>query len=540
MEVRISLLGGFQVEVDGVAIPAAAWRRRPAAALVKLLALAPQHRLHREQIIDALWPELGLDEAAPRLHKAVHFARRALGTPTGIVLRDDSTHLFADQEVRVDAAEFDAAATLALRVGTVAAAETALAGYGGVLLPHDLYESWTGDARDHLRMRHLQLLRQAGRWEEVLADDPLDEEAHLALMRAHVAAGDGRAALLQFERMDRVLRRELGEGPRAEVVAWRDELLVDLRARERVTPAEEGRLTQEIHFCRTPDGVSLAYAVSGQGPPLVKAANWLTHLDHDWHSPVWRHWLVELSRHHRLVRYDERGCGLSDWDVDTWTLDGWVEDLETVVDAAGLDRFPLLGISQGGAVAITYAVRHPERVSHLVIYGSYAQGRLQRRRASADDRARAELQVELARLGWGTDDPTFRQVFTAQFMPEASKELWSAFNELQRLTTSPENAARTMAMTNDLDITEIAPQVRTPTLVLHARDDRRPPFEQGRLLASLIPSSRFVALDSSNHILLGDEPAWLVFLSEVMAFLSQPQDAPGEVANVSSDVIRPR
>ncbi len=250
----------------------------------------------------------------------------------------------------------------------------------------------------------------------------------------------------------------------------------------------------------------------------MKSANWLTHVDHDWNSLVWRHWMLELSRRHRLIRYDERGCGLSDWDIKPPTFDSWVQDLETVVDAAGLDTFPLLGVSQGGAVAVAYAARHPERVTKLVLYGTYVRGRIAR--ATSEEQQRSHhLQVELARLGWGSDDPAFRQVFTAQFMPEGSRELWDDFNELQRKTTSPENAAQVLDLTGPLDVSGLAAQVKAPTLVLHARNDHRPPFEQGRLMASLIPGSRFVALESVNHILLAEEPAWPVFLREVEAFL---------------------
>jgi len=234
---------------------------------------------------------------------------------------------------------------------------------------------------------------------------------------------------------------------------------------------------------------------------------------------VWRHWLQELSGRHRLIRYDERGCGLSDWDIAPPTFEDWVRDLETVADQAGLDRFPLLGISQGAAVAVVYAARHPDRVTRLVLYGGYAQGRLARGR-TAEDRRLHELQVEMVRLGWGRDEPTFRQFFSSQFMPDASRELWDAFNDLQRRTTSPENAVRVLELTGPVDVTGVAPKVRAPTLVLHAREDQRPPFDQGRLLASLIPDSRFVALESRNHILLADEPAWPVFLEEVESFLA--------------------
>jgi pimeloyl-ACP methyl ester carboxylesterase len=390
----------------------------------------------------------------------------------------------------------------------------------GEPLPAELYLDWAAEPRERLAGLRHQLLQQAGRWREIIELDPADEDAHVGLMRELAKAGDRRGALREFENLDRSLRRELGTGPGPTAVALRDELLAALQDLETVTPAEVGRLEQQIRFCRTADEVTLAYACSGSGPPLVKAANWLTHVDHDWNSPVWRHWLVELSRRHQLIRYDERGCGLSDWDIKPATFDSWVQDLETVVDSAGLDRFPLLGISQGGPVAVAYAARHPERVTRLVLYGTYVQGRLPR---ATTEEARREhaLQVELARLGWGRDEPAFRQVFTSQFMPGASRELWDQFNDLQRKTTSPENAAVVLDLSGTIDVTEEARQVQAPTLVLHARDDRRPPFSQGRLMASLIPGSRFVALESCNHILLADEPAWPVFVSEVESFLAE-------------------
>ena len=282
---------------------------------------------------------------------------------------------------------------------------------------------------------------------------------------------------------------------------------------ERAAPPE-----QDIRFCRAADGVRLAYATVGDGPTVVKAANWLSHLDYDWESPVWRHWWRELTQRYRLVRYDDRGCGLSDWVSEGYTLDTWVQDLATVVDAAGLERFALLGVSRGGPVAVTYAARYPERVSHLVLYGAFVQGR-RLRATSPDELAEAEIQVQLARLGWGRDIPAFRQVFAAQFMPHASRELWDHFDELQRRTTSAANAATYLAAASKVDATAYAPLVRAPTLVMHARGDRRVPVEQGRLLAGLIPDSRFVTFDGDNHILLEDEPAWPRFLEELDRFL---------------------
>jgi pimeloyl-ACP methyl ester carboxylesterase/DNA-binding winged helix-turn-helix (wHTH) protein len=281
-------------------------------------------------------------------------------------------------------------------------------------------------------------------------------------------------------------------------------------------------LEQVIRFCTTSDGVRLAYATIGEGPPLVRAAHWITHLDYDWHSPVWRHWLEGLARGRTLVRYDERGCGLSDHDVDEWSLDAFVHDLETVVDEAGLERFPLLGLSQGGPVAIAYADRHPERVSRLVLVGSYVQGRL-RRAHSEEERREAALQVELARVGWGRDDPTFRRFFTSSFIPDASPELWDAFAELLRRTTPADNAARLLATWAEIDVTEPASRITVPTLIFHARDELRVPFEQARRLAALIRGSRLVPLDSRNHLLRPDEPAWGAVLGELDAFLSEDE-----------------
>jgi pimeloyl-ACP methyl ester carboxylesterase/DNA-binding CsgD family transcriptional regulator len=279
-----------------------------------------------------------------------------------------------------------------------------------------------------------------------------------------------------------------------------------------------GEPRQRIRFCQAPDGVRIALAEVGEGPPLVKAANYLTHLEFDWDSPVWRHWLDALSSGHRLIRYDERGCGLSDWDVVDFSLDAWVTDLETVVDSMHLEHFPLLGISQGGAVAIAYAVRHPERVTRLVLYGAYALGRL-RRSTTPEQHQEAVTLLDLIQLGWGQDNPAFRQVFTTLFMPDATPEQTRSLNELQRRTTSPANAVLFEEAFYALDVTDLARRVQVPTLILHARNDAMIPFEEGRRLAGLIPESRFVPLDSRNHILVESEPAWARFVEEVGAFV---------------------
>jgi len=276
---------------------------------------------------------------------------------------------------------------------------------------------------------------------------------------------------------------------------------------------------QQIRFCTAPDGVRIAYAVSGEGPPLLKAANWLNHLEYDWESPVWRRWLEEVSRHHTLIRYDERGCGLSDWDVEDLSFEAWIQDLETVARAAGLERFPLLGSSQGAPIAIAYAVRHPERVSRLVLHGSYARGVL-KRNPTPEKRAEVEAMSKLAEVGWGQENPAFRQIFTTLFIPDGTPEQHKWFNELERVSTSPAVAARFFRVLNEIDVADIAPKVACPTLVSHSRQDARIPFEEGRLVASLIPGARFVPLESRNHIVLDHEAEWKRWLGEMLAFLT--------------------
>ncbi|HSI79436.1 MAG TPA: alpha/beta fold hydrolase [Solirubrobacterales bacterium] len=271
------------------------------------------------------------------------------------------------------------------------------------------------------------------------------------------------------------------------------------------------RARQRIRFCTAGDGVRIAYAASGSGPALVKAANWLTHLEFDWDSPIWRHWIEGLGRDHELVRYDERASGLSDPDARDLSLDAQISDFEAVVDAAGLERFAVLGISQGGAIAIAYAVRHPERVSALVLHGSYARGRGRREQSPAVAEEN-ELLLSLIRVGWGRADARFRRVFTSTFIPGASEQQMTWFDELQRVSASPENAGRLQRSWMEIDVVDLLDEVACPTLVAHARGDQVVPFEEGRILATGIPGATFLPLESENHLLLADEPAWETFL----------------------------
>ena len=329
-----------------------------------------------------------------------------------------------------------------------------------------------------------------------------------------------------FDQVSRALKAEfLALGPRtlkniaqpvdvfAIAPAWRG-------AGPSVTPPNAVDLKQEIRFCTAPDGVQLAFSMIGQGPPLLKTGNWMTHLEFDLESPIWRHLYRELAKDHTLIRYDARGNGLSDRTVDDISFDAFVGDLEAVADAARIARFALLGISQGCAIAIAYAVRHPERVSHLILYGGYAVGWNKRVRSPAEKEEDTAM-MTLMRVGWGKENPAFRQLFTSQFIPGGTKEQADWFNELQRITVSGETAARISAVSGDTDVSALLAQVRVPTLVLHARDEARVPFEAGRRMAAGIPGARFVALPGRNHLFLETEPAFGQFLEHARAFLAR-------------------
>jgi DNA-binding winged helix-turn-helix (wHTH) protein/pimeloyl-ACP methyl ester carboxylesterase len=284
-------------------------------------------------------------------------------------------------------------------------------------------------------------------------------------------------------------------------------------------PPSEPDVRQEVRFCTAADGVRIAYAAVGRGPPLIKTANWLSHLEYDWQSPVWSPLLHALAADYRLIRYDARGNGLSDWEVKDLSFEALVRDLESVIEASGLDRFPLLGASQGCAVSIAYAVRHPERVSRLVLYGGFARGR--RRRGSQRQIAISDAITTLMRQGWGQENPAFRQLFTSLFIPAATPEQIQWFNDLQRITTSPENAVRLKLAIDEMDVIDLLPRVKAPTLVLHCRNDALQPFWEGRQLAAGIPGARFVALEGRNHVILKGDPGWNRLLQEIGDFLKE-------------------
>jgi pimeloyl-ACP methyl ester carboxylesterase/DNA-binding CsgD family transcriptional regulator len=282
-------------------------------------------------------------------------------------------------------------------------------------------------------------------------------------------------------------------------------------------------MNQDIRFCTSSDGVKLAYAVSGEGPPLVMSATWLTHLEHQWRSLAWRPWLDAFSREHTLLRYDSRGCGLSDRDARDLSFENWIRDFECVIEAAGLRRFALLATCQGGPIAIEYAARHPGRVSHLVLYGTYGRGRLNwTDRPSELEKTR--LLLDLTQLGWGQENHAFLQVWASAFQPGGTLEHLRSWSDQMRRATSAETAVRLLRIGWSVDVQDAARRIKCPVLVAHPDRDAVVPIAEGRLLAGLIPNCRFVQLDTENHMPLPGDPEWTRLITEVQAFLSEPAE----------------
>jgi pimeloyl-ACP methyl ester carboxylesterase len=277
------------------------------------------------------------------------------------------------------------------------------------------------------------------------------------------------------------------------------------------------KVQQDIRFFTAADGAQIAYAVAGKGPVLVKAANWLNHLDFELQSPVWRHWLPVMTKHHTVIRYDERGNGLSSWNITDFSFEAWLRDFEQLINELKLEKFSLLGISQGAAVAVWYAARHPERVERMVLHGSFARGWAKRPIPGEVEKRNAF--ITLARLGWGKDNPAFRQLFTTLYMPDAQREHQDWWNELQRICTSPENAVQLMVAAGRIDVVDLLPLVKCPTLVMHCVDDEAVPIAEGRLVAGRIPGAKFVELPSRNHLVIQGEPAWPLFVERFSEFM---------------------
>ncbi|MBZ8132883.1 alpha/beta hydrolase [Afifella sp. IM 167] len=511
-DLEISLLGELRVVSLGKEVPLPA-SRKARALLAFLVATGRPHR--RERLCELFWdlpddPKAALRWALSKLRRVVDTDERHR------IVADRERVCFDTADVHIDIRDIRARLRQRDIPLPVEELEAMVHRLDPVFLDgldgagDDAFESWLTAEREDARLARISLLRQlathadltppaAQKWERLWRNaDPEGAEA----WPGHPAAAD---------------KKRLSGGGAAIAVAERSGL------RHRDPPAAKARAralqAQRIGFCEVADGTKIAYATLGTGPPILKAANWLNHLEFDWSSPIWGRSFAEIARHRTFVRYDERGCGLSDWDVANLSFDAFVEDLEAVVDKLGLERFPLLGISQGCAVSIEYAVRHPERVTGLVLLGGYAAG--WRHLASPEEQARREAVLTLTEVGWGTDNPAYRHIFSQTFMPEASAEDLAWFDEFQRQTTSPANAARFQDAFGRIDVRHRLAQVKAPTIVLHAKYDQRIPLELGRAVASGIADAHFVPLESRNHILVDDEPAWQVCFETVGRFMRE-------------------
>lgn len=351
--------------------------------------------------------------------------------------------------------------------------------------------------------------------------DGVNVAARIESIAAHGGISISRQVLDQIEGKLKLEYRELGRQNLKNIARPIEVFAIEIDAggSKASRILTDANLKQDIRYCKAADGVRLAFAKVGNGPPLLRTAHWLGHLEYDWELPIFRHLLLKLASHFSLVRYDARGNGLSDWDVGNISLDAWVSDMESVADAAGLDRFPILALSQGCAVAIAFAVRHPERVSHLILYGGFAAGAYKSPAVTAAALEQFDAMKTLMKHGWGANAPTFRQLFTASMMPEATKEQIDAFNEAQRVSASAECAVRYLDTVANFDVRDLLPQVKAPTLVMHLRDDRRVPIAASRDLATGIPDARFVTLPGKNHIPLEQDPCVPIFLEEIRNFL---------------------
>jgi DNA-binding SARP family transcriptional activator/pimeloyl-ACP methyl ester carboxylesterase len=562
--IHIRLFGTPEIERDGqpISVP-----RRKTLALLAYLAVTGQMQ-SRETLATLLWPDYDQSRALANLRRDLSRLKELFSE--NMLAADRLQVGFKPHtELNLDVAAFQAQVKKteehnhtkenlcdkcyeSLKEAVEIYRDHFMAGFN--LPDSPAFDEWQFFKGDELRQSLADILQRLINWHisqgeyeqgiayarRWLSLDLLHEPAHRRLMQLYAWSGQQAAALRQFQECLRILQAELGVEPEEETLS----IYEAIKARRLVPPEligkarpasimhlqtddhpslQEEEFSQSIRFCTAQDGVRLAYAIVGQGPVLVKAANWLSHLEYDWNSPVWRHWLTGLARNNTLVRYDERGCGLSDWNVEEFTLDAWVMDLEAVVDALGLEQFPLLGISQGASIAVEYAVRHPEKVSRLILYGGYLRGRFHRE-LTPEQQEELKLMIQLIRIGWGKEHAAFRQVFSTLFLPEGTPEQLHAFNELQRISTSPEIAARIVNGFQAIDVREHARRVTQPTLVLHAKGDLRIPFEEGRLTAATIPNARLVTLESNNHILLESEPAWNRFLDEVNIFLMEDGD----------------
>lgn len=516
---QLRLLGPMAVIADGKALPLPASRKT--RALLAYLA-AEAKPVRRERLTHLFWQMP--DDPRGALRWSLSKLRGLLGDA---IVADRETAALDPADLSIDYIALKEAAANLAATSTEQLQQIGATASGLFLCDLDLpncddfnawriatcedSRSWLDKVCAELVTRDLtpdELLPHVRAWVE---RSPHDAEPAEALVRLLVAAGRDDEA----EQQRAMLIRHLAEAGIPASAALREQPAIPLKVGEPELGAP-AILKQEIRFCTASDGTSLAYSVTGAGLPLVKAANWLNHLEADLHSPLWKHWIRALTAIRSVWRYDERGNGLSDWNAPL-NFDAFVDDLESVVDAAGLDRFDLLGISQGAAVAITYAVRHPERVRKMHLWGGYAIG--WKHRGDPAEIERREAMLELTRHGWALDNPAYRQMFTSLYLPEGSEEQEDYFNEMQRTTTSAENAVALQRVFADINVGDLLSKVTTPTLVGHATRDAVVPFSAGRAIAARIPGAQFIAVESPNHLLLETDPGWPKYARVVEEFL---------------------
>jgi len=501
-DLQISLLGELRVVSLGaeVTLPAS---RKARALLAFLAATGRPHR--RERLCELFW-ELP-DDPKAALRWSLSKLRRVVDAPDRPRIVADRERVSLDaRDIEIDIRDIDArlrqqAVPLAvedLEAMARALDSVFLDGLDGA--GDEAFDAWLMAEREDAEVARIAVLQQLATHRDLAP-----------------------AAAKKWQRLWQEADPTKAAAQEREAVVARSPQPAARPAPQPATETSTGRAlrAQRIGFCEVADGTKIAYATVGSGPPLLKAANWLNHLEFDWASPIWGGSFASLARTRTFIRYDERGCGLSDWDVDDLSFEAFVEDLEAVADKLALERFPLLGISQGCAVSIEYAVRHPERVSGLILIGGYAAG--WRHLASPEEQARREAVLKLTEVGWGTDNPAYRHIFSQTFMPDARPDDLAWFDEFQRQTTSPRNAARFQDAFGYIDVRDRLAEVRAPAIVLHSKHDQRIPLELGRAVASGIPNAQFVPLESRNHILVDHEPAWHVCIEAVGRFLAEQE-----------------
>ncbi|WP_380781071.1 alpha/beta fold hydrolase [Sphingomonas sp. R86520] len=529
----IATLGILSVSQSSDAVPLPPSRKTRALLAYLVLATRPQRREH---LIDLFWSD-GPDDPRGALRWSLSKIRALIDTDRPRIIADRETVAFDGGEVAIDlhaARQIGPDASVDEIVACLTALRQPL--LAGIDLPDNAaFQAWLMAEREVVaRLRRTLLQRLVGEmplthedrlpwcreWCEV---DPFNLEAATRLqttLRDLGRLADAKLAERDFAAALRdagLARPPIGSfepAPSPAPPTASTPVLVPDPLTDRIVLHR-----QRISFGTAGDGVRIAYASVGEGPPLVKVPNWLNHLELDWDAPVWAPLFHDLARDHRFVRYDGRGNGMSDRDVADISFDAFVRDLEAVVDAAGLDRFPLLGISQGSAIAIEYAARHPERVSHLILWGGFASG--WRVTGTPDVRKEREAILTLVRQGWGRSDPAYRKLVTWKFMPGASAEELDWFDIFQREAVSAENAVRFANVFADIDVRHRLAGVTVPTLVMHGRGDRNVPLAVGSALAAAIPGAEFVTLDTDNHMLLGREPASAAFVAHVHQFLAE-------------------